>query len=98
MPLAVSSRASASSPDMRSDRSSLITSAATFWPLKLVVRASGAPQVEVNFTAPSDATAAANSASVENRRSRRALESIDRSYPPNGGEVYLGNPACQLRT
>src|SRR5262245_40569510 len=52
MPLAVSSRASASSPGTRRSMSSLMMSATTFCPLKLTAPASGAAHVDVNLTAP----------------------------------------------
>src|SRR6185312_3010528 len=56
MPRAVSSRTKASSPEIRSDSSCEMMSAATFLPAKLTALASGDFHVDVNFTAAADST------------------------------------------
>src|SRR5678815_121835 len=58
MPRFVNSRASASSPAMRSESSFEITSAATFLPAKLTSRAAGVFHTEVHLTSAASAAIA----------------------------------------
>src|SRR5262245_12044986 len=87
MPRAVSSRVNASSADIRSDMSSLMTRDTTFCPLKATLAASGDAQVEVILTAPSVAPAAKKVTRMNSGSSGRTGRVIE---PPGASQGVIG--------